>query len=438
MKVQLQQPKRLEGALTPPGDKSISHRAAILNAIAEGEARVENYSPGGDCASTLRCLRALGVPLRHLPSDGASTPTVLIEGVGLGGLKESKGVLNAGNSGTTMRFLTGLLAAQPFFSVLTGDLSLRSRPMDREAVPLRLMGAHIWGRQGGTRAPLAIQGGHLHGVEYDMPEASAQLKSTLMLAGLFAEGETWLRQPALSRDHTERQLQAMGASLTVDGLSLRLTPGPLKAVDIAVPADLSSAAFWLVATVCHPNARLTVRGAGVNPTRGGILEVLGRMGARISLQNRREEGGEPVADMVAESSELRAVEISGDLIPLVIDELPVLALAACFARGTTVIRDAQALRVKETDRIQTTVQELARLGADIRELPDGMEIRGTGRLQGAACRSHGDHRLAMTLGVAGLLAKGATVVQDAQVADVSYPAFWEHMAALAPSMATAS
>ncbi len=437
MKVQLQRPARLEGVVTPPGDKSISHRAAILNAIATGEARVENYSPGGDCLSTVRCLRALGVPIRLEARDG-QPPTLLVKGVGFDGLREPQGVLNAGNSGTTMRFLTGLLAAQPFFSVLTGDRSLRSRPMHREAVPLRLMGAQISGRKGGTRAPLAIQGASLRGIEYDMPEASAQLKTTLMLAGLFAEGETWLHQPAVSRDHTELLLTAMGAALVADGLTLRLKPGPLKAVDLAVPADLSSAAFWLVAAVCHPNARLTLQGIGANPTRGGILEVLSRMGAHLTLQNQRQSGGEPVADLVAESSELRGVQIAGDLIPLVIDELPVLALAACFAKGTTVIRDAQSLRVKETDRIQTTVQELARLGADIRELPDGMEIRGTGRLQGAAGRSHGDHRLAMTLGVAGLLAEGATVVQEAEAASVSYPSFWAHMGTLAPGMATSS
>ena len=434
MRVHLHRPSQLEAAITPPGDKSISHRAVILNAIAEGRARIENFSSGADCASTVRCLRALGVPIRWLPGDEAfpnGRSELVVQGVGATGLRESATVLNAGNSGTTLRFLAGLLAGQPFLSVLTGDQSLRSRPMDREVKPLRLMGAQVWGRGEGSLAPLAVKGGDLQGIEYPLPEASAQLKSTLLLAGLFAQGELCLSQPAPSRDHTEQLLHAMGASLTVDGLSIRLTPGPLRAVDVTVPADVSSAAFWLVAAMCHPQAHLTLRGVGVNPSRAGILEVLARMGGRISLQNPRQEGGESVADLVAESSELQGVEIAGDLVPLVIDELPVLALAACFARGATVIRDAAALRVKESDRISTTVEALGRLGADIQELPDGMAIRGTGRLRGTTCGSHGDHRLAMTLGVAGLLAEGTTLVDGAQAAAVSYPTFWRDLAHVA-------
>lgn len=417
-------PARLTGTLMPPGDKSISHRSAILNAMAEGKAMVTNYSPGGDCASTLRCLRAMGVPIRRLEADGS----LAISGVGLEGFREPANILNAGNSGTTMRFLSGLLAGQPFLSILTGDSSLRSRPMDRIIRPLSQMGARIQGRDNDSKAPLAIRGGGLRGIEYSMPVASAQLKSCLIIAGLFAQEETTLHQPAASRDHTELMLQQMGAVLVEDGLTVKVQPGhPLRALDVHVPADISSAAYWLVAGVCHPSARVTVTSVGINPTRAGIIQALQSMGAKLTITNHRMAGGEEVADVLAESSDLTATEVAGDLIPRLLDEAPVLALAACFARGTTVIRDAQELRVKESDRIVTTVQELSRLGADIRELPDGMEIRGTRRLKGAVSLTHGDHRLAMTLGVAGLLAQGETEIQGAEVASISYPGFWDDL-----------
>jgi 3-phosphoshikimate 1-carboxyvinyltransferase len=436
MRVSLKNPNRLEGVVNPPGDKSISHRAVLFNSIAYGRSRIANFSSGDDCTSTLRCLRALGVSLRRVSKEDDSRPVLVVSGLKERSLKEPQKILDAGNSGTTMRFLTGLLAAQPFFSVITGDHSLRSRPMHRELEPLGLMGAHIRGRQGNSRAPLAIEGMPLRGIEYTMPEPSAQLKSTLLLAGLFSEGETRLHQPAASRDHSERLLREMGAQLMVDGLSLHLMPGRLNAIDITIPADLSSAAFWVIAGVCHPSASLIIQGVGVNPTRAGILEVLKIMGANIKLENQRNEGGEPVADILAESSELVGVEISGDMIPLLIDEIPVIALAACFARGDTIIRNAESLRVKETDRIQTTVKELTALGADIEELPDGMVIHGKGKLHGSYTRSHGDHRLAMTLGIAGLLAEGSTDVWDAQVSSISYPSFWEDMRRVAPAMVT--
>ena len=427
MREVVRRPPSLTGSITPPGDKSISHRALILNSIATGAARVSGLSDGGDVMSTMRCLRDLGVRIE--PGEKGA---VTVYG-SRGRLEEPGDVLDAGNSGTSMRLLAGLLAAQPFLSVLTGDGSLRTRPMARIAEPLKLMRAHILGRNNGTLAPLVIQGRPLKGIEYTMPVASAQIKSSVMLAGLSAHGDTVLHQPARSRDHTERLLRAMGGEVDEHGCSLRLKPGSLSAIDITVPGDVSAAAFWVVAGLCHPDARITLRGVGINPTRTGILEALRAMGGRITQESPRLEGGEPVADLVVESSDLAAAEFGGNLIPRMIDELPALAVAACFARGTTVIRDAQELRVKESDRILTTVKELSRLGATMEERPDGMVIHGVGRLVGARCRSHGDHRLAMALAVAGLLADGETAVDGAQAAQVSYPQFWQHLRDLADS-----
>ena len=415
-------PRTISGAVTPPGDRSISVRAVILNAIAEGEARIANYGPGGDCASALAVLRGLGVPIE--PSgDG-----FVVAG---GALREPSDVLDAGNSGTVMRLASGLLASQPFLGILTGDASLRSRPMDRVIVPLRAMGADVRGRGGDRLAPLAVRGGELRGIRYRMPVASAQVKSAILIAALAAEGETVIEQPAMSRDHTERALSAMGAAIHEDGLTLILRPSRLRAVDVTVPGDLSSAAFWLVAGVCHPDAEVRLLGVGINPGRTGVLDALSAMGADVSLENQRVVSGEPIADLVARSSRLRAAELSGDLIPRVQDELPILALAACFADGETIIADAQELRVKETDRIHTTVAELRRLGADAHETPDGMRIVGGAALRGAQGDSRGDHRIAMMLGVAGLLAAGEMEVQGAEAASVTYPAFWDDLRTLA-------
>ena len=434
MKERVTSPKCLEGTIAPPGDKSISHRAALLNAMAQGEATVTNFCVGGDRASMLRCLRGLGVSIEReaAPNGDEASDRFIIEGRALDGLREPEEPLNAGNSGTTMRLMAGLLAGQPFLSVITGDRSLRSRPMDRISRPLTEMGAQILGRDGNSKAPLVIHGGNLHGIEYRMPVASAQLKSCLLIAGLRARGETMLHQPAASRDHTERMLERMGASLVEDGLTIRIKPGDrLSALDVRVPANISSAAYWLVAAVCHPSARITVVNTGLNATRIGVIEALKAMGAKVTVSDHRSEGGEPVGNVTAESSELVGTEIGGDLIPRLIDEVPVVALAACFARGETVIRDAGELRVKESDRIRTTAQELSRLGADIKELSDGMVIRGVGGLGGASTQSHGDHRLAMSLGVAGLLAKGETEVRGAEAAGISYPTFWRDLRALA-------
>jgi len=424
MRTTIRPPRRLRGIIEPPGDKSISHRAAILNAIAQGEAVVENFQAGADCLATLRCLKALGVPLTL---DGQGKLRIL--GGGRFGLRESATVLNAANSGTTLRLLAGLLAAQPFFSVLTGDASLRSRPMDRIVEPLRAMGARIQGREGGSRPPLAIQGGSLGGIRYRLPVASAQVKSALALAALYAQGETILEEPAPSRDHTERMLRAMGANVEFLEGGLRVSPlaHDPRPLSMRVPGDISAAAFWMVAAAAHPDAELRLTAVGVNPTRSGIIDALGSMGASIALEEERVWGCEPVADIVVRSSSLRGTVIEGSLIPRLIDELPVLAVAAALARGETVICDASELRVKESDRIRTTVRELRRLGARIDELPDGMAIQGIGSLRGGVCGSGGDHRLAMALAVAGLLAQGKTTVRGAEAVVVSYPHFWRDL-----------
>ena len=412
----------LKGEVAPPGDKSISHRAVILNSMASGKARFANFSSGDDCLAMISCLRALGVEI--VEESGLFT----VSGVGKEGFAEPADVLNASNSATTMRLLAGLLAAQPFLSVITGDESLRSRPMARLIHPLRTMGADIWGRGYDSLAPLAIKGGQLRGIDYTSPVASAQLKSAILIAGLFAEGCTTIEEPAASRDHTERMLGAMGADLKRDGSKIALTPPiSLSPIDIHIPGDISSAAFWLVAAAIHPNAHITVTKTGINPTRTGIIDVLLQMGAKLRVKNERMEGGEPVADLEVESSELVGTEIGGCIIPRIIDEIPLIALAGSLARGTTTISEAQELRVKESDRISATVKELSKLGADMEELPDGMVIHGGRELKGGECHSHHDHRLAMTLGIAGLVAQGETVVRGAEAVDASYPGFWQDL-----------
>jgi 3-phosphoshikimate 1-carboxyvinyltransferase len=356
-----------------------------------------------------------------------NSPTLLVLGTGEDGLKEATNVLDAEDSATTMRLLGGLLSSQPFLSVITGDASLRNRPMARLIEPLRLMGAEIWGRGRDSFAPLVIKGGKLCGINFTLPVPSAQIKSAILLAGLFAQGNTVLRQPTPSRDHTERLLKRMGASLESQGNLISLLPlsSPLVPLDLCVPGDVSSAAYFLVAGAIHPNARIVIRDCGINPTRTGILDILLAMGAKLKIDNERLEAGEPLADIVVESSELKGIEVGGDMIPRLIDEIPVLAVAGCVAKGKTVIRDAGELRVKESDRIATVSTELSRLGAKIEPLPDGMVIYGGRALLGAEVDSHFDHRLAMSLAVAGLVAKGETTIRHAQAAQVSYPAFWQ-------------
>lgn len=416
-------PSKLAGEVVLPGDKSISHRVAILCSLASGISEIANFSPGHDCLSTLNCLKLLGARIKT--KEGK----IYIKGVGNTSLKESDNVLNSGNSATTMRLLSGVLAAQPFLSVITGDASLRTRPMKRLIEPLKLMGAEIYGRCSNSLAPLVIRGKRLSGISYTMPIPSAQIKSAILLAGLFAEGKTIVEQPQVSRDHTERLLRWMGADINIDGGYVSLAPliNPLNALDFRVPGDISSAAYWLVAGAIHPNASIKITNCGINPTRTGILDVLLTMGARIKIENQRLECNEPVADIHIESSQLRAIEIKGEIIPRLIDEIPVLAVAACFATGTTIIKNAEELRVKESDRILTIVEELSYLGAKIKALPDGMIINGGTLLKGTKVSSHSDHRLAMSLAIAGLMAKGETLVEKPKVAEISYPDFWEQM-----------
>ena len=441
----------LEGEVTVPGDKSITHRAVMLNAIAQGTATVTGAGLGADCLSTAACMRALGATVRRRWPDGALSDdlrrhpetgqeeragaVLIVEGAGRTGLREPAGVLDAGNSGTTSRLLSGILAGQPFFSVLTGDESLRSRPMGRVVEPLRRLGARLDARANGTLLPLAVSPGALRGTALMMGVASAQLKSCLLLAGLYADGTTEIAQPEASRDHTERLLGAQGARITgagPDGLTLRIEGRPdLRAVDVAVPGDISSAAFWLVAACIHPRARVTVRGVGVNPSRTGLLDVLREMGAALSVANERTVGGEPVADITAASSELRGVDVGGALIPRLIDEVPVLAVAAAVARGTTTIRDAAELRVKESDRLAAVAAELGRLGVRVEEQADGLTVTGGG-LNGGEVESYGDHRMAMALAVAALAARGPVFIRGAACVDVSYPPFWPDLERLAP------
>jgi 3-phosphoshikimate 1-carboxyvinyltransferase len=390
---------------------------------------IEGFLRGADCLATLNCLRLLGVSW-HWRDESS----LVVTGVGRRGLREPPRVLDCRNSGTTMRLLTGLLSAQPFFSVLTGDSSLRSRPMARVVEPLREMGAQISGREQDRRAPLAIRGGRLRGIRYRLPAASAQVKSALLLAGLYAEGDTVVEEPQPTRDHTERMLQAMGAELRFgEGPTAGVSPlrAELHALPMRVPGDISAAAAWLVLAATHPDAEVRIAGVSVNPTRTGIIDVLSLMGADVRLEEERAWGPEPVADIVVRSSRLRGTVIGGDLIPRAIDELPLLALAGCLAEGETVIKDAQELRVKESDRVKSTAAGLRRLGAVVEERPDGLVVRGPQRLRGARVSSHGDHRLAMALAVAGSVASGETVIHNASVVGVSYPWFWHDLEDLA-------
>jgi 3-phosphoshikimate 1-carboxyvinyltransferase len=429
--------KRLRGTVTPPGDKSVSHRAAILNAIAGGEAVIENFLTGADCLATLRCLRSLGVEwewaepgTENLEPKGA---TLRVFGRGLRGLREPGNVLNCGNSGTTIRLLAGLLAAQPFVSVLTGDASLRSRPMGRIIEPLGMMGATVLGREANTRPPLAIQGNPLRGIRHRLPVASAQVKSCLLLAGLYAEGETSLDEPGPARDHTERMLRAMGATVFFGegpGVRIRRQERPLQPLSMRVPGDISAAAPWLVLGAAHPDAEIRINGVCINPTRTGIIDILRLMGAGIRVEEERTWGAEPVADLTVRSSRLRGAVIGGDLAARAIDELPLVALAGCLAEGETVIKDAAELRVKESDRVRTTAAALRRLGAAAEERPDGLAVSGPQRLKGGAAPSYGDHRLAMMLGVAGAMADGETIVHNSGAVAVSYPWFWHDLGLL--------
>ncbi|MEM8805996.1 MAG: 3-phosphoshikimate 1-carboxyvinyltransferase [Cyanobacteria bacterium P01_G01_bin.38] len=422
----------LKGRLRVPGDKSISHRALMLGAIASGETRIQGLLLGEDPRSTAKCFQAMGAQISDLEADW-----ITVRGLGIGSLQEPQDVLDAGNSGTTMRLMLGLLASQPErFFVVTGDASLRSRPMARVINPLSEMGATIWGRDSNRLAPLAVQGRALKPMHYNSPIASAQVKSCILLAGLNTHGDTTVTEPSLSRDHSERMLKAFGANLSVDPDTCSVTlhgPAQLTGQTVIVPGDISSAAFWLVAASILPGSDIVVENVGINPTRTGILDVLHRMEADLTLENQREVAGEPVADIRVRSSQLKACTVGGDIIPRMIDEVPILAVAALFANGTTVIKDAAELRVKESDRIAVMATQLGQMGATVTEHPDGLEIIGGQSITGAEVDSDTDHRIAMSLAIAALRASGTTQIHRAEAAAVSYPTFTNTLLQLSQS-----
>jgi 3-phosphoshikimate 1-carboxyvinyltransferase len=414
----------LNGTITVPGDKSISHRSVMFGSMAQGKTTVENFLPGDDCLSTISCFSKLGVQIEQ---DGSR---VTIHGKGLKGLKESSQILDVGNSGTTARLMLGILSGLPLHSVLIGDESIAKRPMKRVTGPLRDMGARIQGNQDGNFTPISIQGGNLRGMEYVSPVASAQVKSAILLAGLQAEGVTSVSEPSKSRDHTERMLRAFGVEVKEeDGCRVSVEGGQTLVSDlhIVVPGDISSAAFFLAAGAMVPNSKVTLTRVGLNPTRTGILDVLKNMGAELFYGNVVEDGPEPYADITVQTSSLKGVEISGDIIPRLIDEVPIIALMATQAEGTTVIKDAEELKVKETNRIDTVVNELKKLGADIDATEDGMIIKGKTPLHAGELDSYGDHRIGMMGAIASLIAEGVTTLNNDKAISVSYPSFFEHL-----------
>lgn len=417
--ITIQPAASVRGEIVVPGDKSISHRSIMLGAIANGVTTVRGFLRGEDNMSTMHAFRAMGVAI---DDDGE---TIRIKGCGLHGLKEPGDVLDCGNSGTTIRLITGLLSGQSFFSVVTGDQYLRKRPMKRVVEPLSRMGARISGRSGGTLAPLAINGGSLKGIDYQSPVSSAQIKSSLMLAGLYADGATTISEPSLSRDHSERMFRLFGASLVINGNGVTVNGGvELTSQEVTVPGDISSAAFFMVAALITPNSELLIKNVGVNPSRTGVIDILQEMGGDIQLLDRREVSGEPVADILVRSSRLKGIAISGGVVPRAIDEFPVVCVAAARAEGVTTIRDAKELRVKETDRITAMADNLRKLGVTIAEVEDGMDITGSEQLLGGTIDSCGDHRIAMSFSVAALVASGAITVTDIACVATSFPTFF--------------
>ncbi|MDM5192870.1 3-phosphoshikimate 1-carboxyvinyltransferase [Bacillus hominis] len=415
----------LNGKIVVPGDKSISHRSVMFGAIAEGTTKVSNFLLGEDCLSTIACFQKLGVQIEQSGND------VTIYGKGLHNLQEPKEVLDVGNSGTTIRLMLGILANTPFHSTIIGDASIGKRPMKRVTDPLSKMNAQIDGRENGQYTPLSIRGGKVKGMHYHSPVASAQVKSAVLLAGLQGEGVTTVTEPMQSRDHTERMLRAFGCTVDVNGRTISLQGGQqLKGADIEVPGDISSAAFFLVAGAIVQNSKLVLENVGLNPTRTGILDVLTKMGALISIDHIRNEEFEPCGDITIETSKLKGIEIGGTLIPRLIDEIPVIALLATQAEGITVIKDAEELKVKETNRIDTVVDELGKLGAKIEATPDGMIIYGKQNLKGNTVNSHGDHRIGMMLAIASCIIDGEVKIENSDAVAVSYPEFFEQLAAL--------
>lgn len=422
----MQKAKSLKGEITVPGDKSISHRSIMLGAIAKGITEVDGFLPGADCHSTISCFQKMGIAISHQDSH------VIIHGKGLHGLSVPNAVLDCGNSGTTTRLLSGLLSGQHFKSTLTGDDSIQKRPMKRVMIPLSLMGAHIESLRKNGCAPLAISPSNLHGISYTSPVASAQVKSSILLAGLYADGETSITEPFLSRNHSELMLSYFGANIKSEGSTCTLKPvEELYGAPVTVPGDISSAAYFLAAGCIVPNSEILVKNVGINPTRSGILTVMKQMNADLTFLNERIVSGEPVADILVRTSHLKAVNISGGLIPTLIDEIPVIAVMAAFADGITEISDAAELKVKESNRIESTADALLSMGVDIQKKDDGMIINGGSPVYGALIDSCLDHRIAMSFTVASLAAEGITTIKQAECVNISYPHFYEDLFSLA-------
>jgi len=420
-RIELNKAKRFKGEFSPTPDKSISHRAVIFSSLSKGESIIRNFLRAEDPMSTVNAFRALGVDINDEGDD------IVVNGNGIYGLAESHNIIDCGNSGTTIRLLSGVLAGNPFFSVLTGDESLRIRPMARVINPLQQMGAEIMARAENKYPPLAIKGKKLQSIQYKMPVASAQVKSAILLAGLYADGETVIAEPAKSRDHTERMLPAFGASINVNGLHVSVKGGTeLKGAEVYVPGDFSSAAFFIIGALLIRDSDITITGVGMNPTRTGLLSVLRKMGAEIEVQNIRNLSGEPVADIHCKGgAELKAVSINKEEIPALIDEFPILCVAATQANGTTTIRGAEELRVKESDRIRSMATELGKMGVAIEEFGDGLSIKGQSVLKGANIESYGDHRIAMAMAIAGLIADGETTIHGVSSVNISFPGFFQ-------------
>nr|WP_239575508.1 3-phosphoshikimate 1-carboxyvinyltransferase [Geomicrobium sediminis] len=413
--------RSLSGTITVPGDKSISHRAVMFGSIAKGTTTIRGFLMGEDCLSTIRCFRQLGVRIEHVGDE------IIVHGKGIDGLKEPSEVLDVGNSGTTIRLMLGILSGLSFYQTVIGDESIAKRPMKRVTKPLRSMGATIDGRDEANLTPLSVRGGNLTGITHTSPVASAQVKSSILLAGLQAKGVTTVLEPHRSRDHTERMLQAFGVNLliTETGVSIEGGQSLQGGGVVNVPGDISSAAFPLVATAIVPNSEVKIQNVGINPTRAGILDVLKKMGAQLTVSNEREQSGEPVADLTIQYKKLNATTIDGELIPRLIDEIPVLAVLATQAEGKTVIKDAEELKYKETNRIDTVVDQLVKMGADITSTNDGMVINGPTPLYAATVDSFGDHRIGMAFAIANLIAEGETTILRKEAVAVSYPNFFD-------------
>lgn len=415
---------KLRGELTVPGDKSISHRSIMLGSLAEGTTEVTGFLQGADCLSSIACFEKMGIEIEN----DQSTNTVKIHGKGLHGLSAPTGVLDVGNSGTTTRLMSGILAAQPFSSTVDGDASIRKRPMGRIMTPLSEMGASFESLENDKCAPFIIHGGKLCGISYQSPVASAQVKSAILLAGLYADGETSVTEPALSRNHTELMFESFGVDIRSQGTTATVKPAShLEAQHIHVPGDISSAAYFIAAGLLTPNSEITIKNVGINPTRDGILTVCKMMGADIKLSNVKDDIGEPVADITVSTTALHGCVIEGDIIPKLIDEIPMIAVMAAFAEGTTIIKDAQELKVKESNRIDVMVNNLSAMGVDIEGTDDGMIIRGGRPLHGAAIDSKLDHRIAMSFAIAGGLAEGDTEILGAECVNISYPTFYRDL-----------